>query len=103
MLCSLLRTAPKAAHEQNKDRADGGSRELDVMEALGPEPGFEMSMDDRIGHDDLAADPSEQRRAGPNQDRIAVQQGHDQSRPGHDQGNADREANHEERNIALRR
>ena len=58
-------------------------------------------MNHRIGRDDLAGDPAEQGSAGPNQNRQAGEQRHDQRRPGNDQGNADREPEDQQRNAAV--
>src|SRR4029077_12454016 len=97
----LLRAAPQATHGENKNSPEKGRKQLDMMESLRAEPRLEVPMEDRIGDDDLADDPSEQRRAGPDQDRGAVQQRHDQSRTSHDQRYADGEADHEQGNVAL--
>src|SRR3954451_10164444 len=98
----LLRAAPQATHGDDQNRADEGRSKLDVVEPVGTEPGLEVAMEDRVGDDDLADDPAEQRGACPDQDRITVEQRHDQGRSGHDQRNADGEPAYRTRNVDLR-
>src|SRR5262249_48128320 len=73
-----LGAAPQAAHEQNQDCADEGRKQHDVVEPFGAEPRLKVTLDDRIGGDDLADDPAQQRGAGPHQDRKGVEQRDDQ-------------------------
>ncbi len=96
-----LGAAPEPADGEHQDRTDQGSEQRDVVEAFGAELGLEIALHHRIGRDHLTHDPAEQRGAGPDQDREAVEQRHDQRSAGDDQRNADGKADHQQRHVAL--
>ena len=56
-----------------------------------------------IGRDHVAGDPSQQGSTGPYQNRQSIEQRHDQRSSRDDQGNADREAEDQQRNAAIGR
>ena len=71
------------------------------MKSFGAEPGLEISLDHRIGRDDLADNPTEQGGAGPNQYRKAIEQRHDHRGAGYDQRNADGKTDHKQCHVAF--